>query len=162
MASFREEYPTPLERQFARYYNNECMQYAHLHKNKSVTMIGLMRNHPAVQNGVTKVEFAKAATTNEALGKRKRGAMGLRTDTLVCHIETRSGERLRIDAKVNIDLVEINQRLAEEPELVSLDPEGAGFLCVGLTRLESDMQKCFPGFSLGGDVAKFKATDDAS
>jgi hypothetical protein len=156
MASFRTNYPTPLERQFTRFYNHECHQYAHLHKNKSVTMIGLSPDHPAVSAGIVRVEFSKSASANEALGKRKRGALGLRTDTIVCHIETKTGETLRIDAQVNIDLVEINSRLETQPELVSMDPEGAGFLCVGLTRTETDMDKCFPGFVLGGNVSTFK------
>jgi hypothetical protein len=150
MASFKKVYPTPLERQFTRYYQTEKNQYAHLHKNKSVTMLGLSPSHPAVLEGITKVEFSKSASANEALGKRKRGALGLRTDTLLCTIYTKEGNEFRIDACANIDLVEINQRLVTDPNLVSKDPEGAGFLCIGLTRLESNMDKCFPGFTLGG------------
>jgi glycine cleavage system H lipoate-binding protein len=160
MASFKQVYPTPLERQFNRYYNETVHQYAHLHKNKSVTMIGLSPNHPATLEGVVKVAFSKAAASNEALGKKKRGALALRPDTLLCTIETKTGKVFNINACVNMDLVETNQRLASHPELVSQDPEGAGFLCVGLIRLETNMDRCFPGFFLGGAVMKYREEVD--
>ena len=163
MASFATTYPSPLERQFARFYNREKQQYAHLHKNNSVCMIGLAPSHPAVLAGVVNVEFAKAVSTSEAQGKRKRGALGLRTDTIVCTVTDKEGNVHRIDACVNVDLVEINQRLADEPELVSIDPEAAGFLCICLTRTESNMEKCFPGFTKEGDILRFSpdAKDDS-
>ena len=156
MASFACTYPTPLERQFSRFYNREKEQYVHLHKNNSVCMIGLSANHDLVKAGVSKVEFSKAACSSEALGKRKRGALGMRPDTMVCTITVSDGTSHRIDALVNADLVEINQRLSNQPELVSIDPEGAGFLCVALTRAENDMGKCFPSFVKEGDVVKFR------
>jgi hypothetical protein len=157
MVSFATHYPSPLERQFTRFYS-ERAQYAHLHKNKSVTIVGLSAAHPLVTAGsIVKVEYSKAALSNEALGKRKRGALGLRADTLLCNITTEDGKIHRIDACVNIDLVEINLRLATDPQLLSQDPEGAGFLCIGLTRAQTDLEKCFPGFSLGGDVLKFRS-----
>jgi hypothetical protein len=155
MASFKDVYPTPLERQFTRFYHDDKQQYAHIHKNKSVTMLGLSPMHPAVIDGVTKVEFSKAATNNEALGKRKRNALGLRPDTHLCTIQTKTGSEFKILACTNVDLVEINHRLLDHPEILSKDPEGAGFLCIGLTRLETDMEKCFPGFTLGGAVLRF-------
>lgn len=158
MVSFIHNYPSPLEREFTRFYHDTSQQYAHLHKNKSVTMVGLSAEHSIVKQGekILKVEFAKAALSNEALGKRKRGALGLRTDTLLCHITTIDGETHRIDSQVNMDLVEINTRLENEPNLIVQDPEGAGFLCIGLIRADPDMQKCFPGFTRGGDVMKFR------
>jgi hypothetical protein len=156
MAQFSTVYPTPLERQFTRFYHPENHQYAHIHKNKSVTLLGLSPSHPAVNEGVTKVEFSKAASGNEALGKRKRNALGLRPDMLVCTITTVKGNEFRINACTNVDLVEINQRLASNPELVSKDPEGAGFICIGLTRLETDMERCFPGFKMGGAVMRYR------
>jgi glycine cleavage system H lipoate-binding protein len=160
MASFSDIYPTPLERQFNRYYHKDSNQYAHLHKNKSVTMIGLAPNHPAVLEGVAKVEFSKAAATNEALGKKKRGALGLRPETLICTLESKQGSIFQINARVNMDLVEINQRLLNQPELVSSDPEGAGFLCVGLIRLETNMNRCYPGFELGGSVMSYRNLEE--
>jgi hypothetical protein len=156
MASFSTTFPTPLERQFARFYHEEKQQYAHLHKNKSVCMIGLAPGHHLVTAGVRRVEFSKAAQSNEALGKRKRNALGLRTDTMICTITTADGLTHRVDACVNADLVEINQRLSHQPELVSTDPEGAGLLCVALTRAQSDMNKCFPGFSKKSDAMKYR------
>ena len=150
MASFKEVYPTPLERQFSRFYHLEKNQYAHLHKNKSVTMIGLSPQHPAVVEGITSVEFSQPALANEALGKRKRGALPLRVETLLCTIRTGQGNEFKINACVNADLVEINERATRDPSVVSKDPEGAGFLCIGLTRAEENMQRCFPGFTLGG------------
>lgn len=155
MSTFRTTYPTPLERQFARFYHPTSLQFAHLHKNNSVCLVGLSPTHPAVLEGVVSVEFSKAALSNEALGKRKRGALGLRVNTPLCTVTTASGSCHEIRATVNCDLVEINARLAAEPGLVSLDPEGAGFLCVGLTRAEPDLTKCFPGFEKKGNALKF-------
>ena len=155
MASFASCYPSPLERQFSKFYHPELRQYAHLHKNNSVCLLGLAPDHPAVIDGIAKVEFGKAVQNNEAVGKRKRGAMGLRVDTPICKLTTVSGVTYDITAMVNVDLVEINQRLNEQPDLVSSDPEGSGFLCIALTRTESDMERCFPGFVKHSSMMKF-------
>ena len=161
MASFSACYPSPLERQFAKFYHSEYRQYAHLHKNNSVCLIGLAPNHPAVIDGVAKVEFGKAVQNNEAVGKRKRGALGLRVDTPICKITTVSGVIYDITALVNVDLVEINHRLEAQPDLVSSDPEGSGFLCIGLTRTESNMERCFPGFTQHSTTMKFIPAADS-
>jgi|LauGreDrversion4_2_1035121.scaffolds.fasta_scaffold139129_2 hypothetical protein len=155
MASFSSSYPSPLERQFSKFYHAELRQFAHLHKNNSVCLIGLAPDHPAVIDGVAKVEFGKALENNEAVGKRKRGALGLRVDTPVCKLTTVSGIVYDITALVNVDLVEINHRLNDQPGLVSSDPEGCGFLCIGLTRTESNMERCFPGFLQHSSMMKF-------
>ena len=155
MASFISNFPTPLDRQFAKFYNYDKHQYAHLHKNNSVCLIGLSTTHPAVLEGVTSVTFGKAAMTNEALGKKKRGALGLRVETLLCTITTKADKVYTINACVNVDFVEINTRIIDEPELVSEDPEMSGFLCAGLTRAENNMDKCFPGFTKTCNMMKF-------
>ena len=163
MASFAEVYPTPVERQYTRFYNREIEQFAHLHKNNSVCMIGLTPKHPLITGSskIVSVEYSKAAASSEALGKRKRGALGLRPDTAVCTITTADGVAHRINAQVNADLVEINERLAQHPDLLVREPEGAGFLCICLTRAESNMGKCFPGFTKEGDIMKFRNRDDS-
>lgn len=155
MASFARDYPSPLERQFTRFYNPDG-QYAHLHKNKSVALIGLSKCHPLLASEIEKVEFSKAACSSEALGKRKRGALRLQCNTHLCSVTTSDGKIHRINAQVNVDLVEVNLRLLQEPRLLVQDPEGAGFLCVGLTRAEPDLSRCFPNFTLSGDVMKFR------
>lgn len=156
MAKFLDSYPTPLERQFTRFHNPECNQFAHLHKNKAICLIGVSPSHPAVLEGVTSVQFGKAASTNEALGKRKRGALGLRTDTPICSLTTAGGNVYQITARVNCDLVEVNHRLDSDPFLVSSDPEMSGYLCIGIVRdIAADPVKCFPGFNKLSDVAKF-------
>lgn len=152
MASFRSSYPTPLERQFGRFYRSH--QYAHLHKNNSVCLIGLAPDHPAVAEGVVSVEYSSSACSSEALGKRKRGALRLCVDTIVCTLITQLGTRHIIRAGINGDLVEINSRLSDEPNLVSIDPEGAGFICVALTRGEADLSKCFPGYTSSGTIGE--------
>jgi hypothetical protein len=163
MASFSEAYPNPLERQFTRFYNTQHNQFAHIHKNKAICLLGLTPSHPAVQEGVVSVEFGKAASTNEALGKRKRGALGLRADTPICTITTKTGTAYPILARVNCDLVEVNRRLESQPELVSLDPETSGFLCIAIVRgLDVDTDKCFPDFVKVSDVTKFIPKEDTS
>jgi len=54
-----------------------------------------------------------------------------------------------------VDLVEMNHRLLKEPELLVNDPEGSGFLLIGLTRTENDMNKCFPGFLKFSNMMKY-------
>ena len=109
-------------------------------------MIGLAPDHPAISAGITAVEFSKACLNNEALGKRKRGALGMRPKTLICTVTCADGSIHSIEALVNADLVEINHRLETQPGILQSDPEGAGFLCVALTRAEKDMSRCFPEF----------------
>jgi len=120
-------------------------------------MVGLSPQHPAIREGdeIVSIEFGKAVLNNEALGKRKRGAIGLRVDTPICTLTMKSGKIFSIKACVNIDLVEINHRLSTQPSLILSDPEGSGFLCIGLTRAEGDMERCFPGFVKVSSMMKF-------
>ena len=109
-------------------------------------MLGLSLDHVAIAEGIASVSFSKCALSNEALGKRKRGALKLFPDTVLCTITTREGNAFIIRSNVNVDLVEINTRLENEPNLLETDPEAAGFICVGLTRGEDNLEKCFPNF----------------
>lgn len=162
MANFAEAYPTPLERQFTRFHNPDCHQYAHLHKNKAICLIGVSPSHPAVIEGIVSVRFGKAASTNEAAGKRKRGALGLRVDTPICTLMTREGNEFHISARVNCDLVEVNNRLDTDPCLVSSDPEMSGYLCIGIVRdIAANTDRCFPGFVKLSDVSKFVPAEDS-
>lgn len=96
------------------------------------------------------VKFPKAASSGSAQadkklsGRRKRGAKVLSRDALLCEIEYSerspigSGDSgtedqkkmLAVRAMIHGKLIELNERLLEDPQLVAKKPLGAGFIAI--------------------------------
>lgn len=63
-------------------------------------------------------------------GKHKRGGFVLRKESVLATAGTPEGQRFTLLAGVRSKLLEVNERLAEEPQLVRDAPGGAGYLAI--------------------------------
>eukprot|EP00658_Telonema_sp_P-2_P065009 TRINITY_DN54366_c0_g1_i1.p1 TRINITY_DN54366_c0_g1~~TRINITY_DN54366_c0_g1_i1.p1 ORF type:complete len:207 (-),score=41.28 TRINITY_DN54366_c0_g1_i1:176-796(-) len=104
-------------------------QYVFQHAN-GLCVVGLSRHHPACKSGVVEsVNFRVELGSSKPSGKRKRGAAQLRAENVICTVQTTEG-KFEAVGLVNGDLMEVNQRLAQEPGLVAEKPESDGFLAI--------------------------------
>eukprot|EP01062_Namystynia_karyoxenos_P040704 TRINITY_DN29652_c0_g1_i1.p1 TRINITY_DN29652_c0_g1~~TRINITY_DN29652_c0_g1_i1.p1 ORF type:complete len:302 (+),score=57.00 TRINITY_DN29652_c0_g1_i1:71-907(+) len=98
-------------------------QYVALHSN-NLCVVGVRPTHPALAGGrVVRVDFPQSRSGKDrgevhVQGKRKRGALFCQENTVLCEAVLGSGERVKVASCIRGTLIEINERLAAEPELL--------------------------------------------
>lgn len=106
--------------------------------------------HPLAQPGAVKrVEWCIKQTA-QLSGRKKSGAAQLTYDTPLCSFELADGSTSSAMACVHGDLIELNQRLVEEPELLSSEPTWSGFLAIVRPYSVNEFQQ-FINQGAGGD-----------
>ena len=63
-------------------------------------------------------------------GKRKRGALFLFNDTVVCNVECSDGAKFALRSSIRGNLIEINRALIDAPSLLNERPGTDGFLAI--------------------------------
>jgi len=104
-------------------------QRVYNHSN-GVLLIGLAPSHPALQpfRRVVAVRFdggKRDLTKSEVKGKRKRGGIFMAQQDRLCDVDCDDGTSYTLRACVRGYLVEVNERLAEHPELLHGRPADA-------------------------------------
>uniref|UniRef100_A0A7S1F6E2 Protein Abitram n=1 Tax=Noctiluca scintillans TaxID=2966 RepID=A0A7S1F6E2_NOCSC len=124
-----------LERSFVRKYrlghdaNGDL--YLLRHPN-GLLVVGLAPSHPLLQPGAPNVlsaSFTDNVSSSEVHGKRKRGGVKLGVKTSVLKLTFDGGELL-IPAGAEGKLIEMNERLLQEPHLLQQEPQGEGFIVI--------------------------------
>ena len=126
-------YPSVTERYFTTYVTSNH-QALHVHSN-GICLLGLAPSHPLLAPGaarITGVAFrdhdAKNLLANGVRGKRKSGAVFVLPRDLVAPVTTEAGgDPLPLWACVRANVIEVNRRLIEEPELLG-SAGGRGWL----------------------------------
>lgn len=129
-----------------RYYRNftfslkgEPALRIRVHSNK-LCLVFLENNHPAITAEVLSVETTRPS---EVSGKKKRGATFVQPDTVIAHVRTHD-LNYPIRAGVEGKLIEINEALADAPELIK-EPEGyIAIIMPHLAKLEKALSKLTP------------------
>lgn len=133
-------YPSVTERYFTTYVTSNH-QALHVHSN-GICLLGLAPSHPLLAPGaarITGVAFrdhdAKNLLANEVRGKRKSGAVFVLPRDLVASVTTEAGgDPLPLWACVRANVIEVNRRLIEEPELLG-SAGGRGWLAVLMPKM---------------------------
>lgn len=68
----------------------------------------------------------------------------------LCTVTKTDGSTFDLKCCIHGQIVEVNSRLVENPELLQLYPEQEGFLCIMLVKLESVPKVCIEKFSPSG------------
>jgi len=148
----RANYLSYTERYFKRYYrlNVKVKQNDHLvllHSNK-VAVCSLAPTHPLLDKEkykVEKIEFIQYVN-DEMRGKHKHFANNLNYDQPLCKIIAKNLKpsenetdtiSFMIYSCLNAKLVEINEKLFEQPELIQEKPNNEGYLAILLPKLDN-------------------------
>lgn len=73
---------------------------------------------------------------NKVSGKRKRGGQKLKERSVICRIICEDGSCYSVLSCMKGILVEINTELINNPQLITQDPWGRGFIAIIITRLD--------------------------
>lgn len=136
-----DNYPSVVERYFTKryFFRNDKSEEPHtvLSHSNNICMIGLADTHVAVQKGIKSISFDVGNTDrskNKVSGKGKRGAMNLQTNSCLAIVTCDDDSTYRIGSGVQGKLVEVNERLLQNPKLIGTD--GHGYIAVILPKLE--------------------------
>eukprot|EP01117_Protostelium_nocturnum_P008848 TRINITY_DN3171_c0_g2_i1.p1 TRINITY_DN3171_c0_g2~~TRINITY_DN3171_c0_g2_i1.p1 ORF type:complete len:183 (-),score=76.89 TRINITY_DN3171_c0_g2_i1:301-849(-) len=127
-----------VERYFTQYFAmNEQFedQYVYKHFN-NLFVIGLASTHFAFKNGektIKSVNFdvsSRSRLNNQVSGKGKKGGIQLKPNDPLCSILLSDGSSFTVKSCVTGSLLEVNEKLLEDPSLLSLKNETDGFIAI--------------------------------
>lgn len=142
-----EKYPSVVDRYFTRRHvqneggNDVCLL---VHSNQ-ICVVTLAANHAALQKGIAKVDFKVGnkldRSTNKVAGKGKKGGQHVDVQSVLCLVECNDGSIYRVPAGIKAKLVEVNDRLVENPQLLATKTETEGYIAVLLLKPSTDGRK---------------------
>jgi hypothetical protein len=110
-------------------------QYVHLHPNH-LCVVGIAPTHAALQNGraITKITYGTLRGLDLAVvktsGKKKRGSLRVKPDTLLATIACDDGTTWPVLAAIDGNLIEVNACAIQDASVMSRDPTFSGFVAI--------------------------------
>lgn len=139
--SFKEDYPSVVDRFFTRYYYFKGdVPYQVLYHSNRICLICLAPEHPALAQGISSVNFDIGnvdRSQNVVKGKGKKGGMILQAESTLALLTTANGGTYKVPSCIRGKLVEVNTAIVEEPKLLEQLPEGAGYFAILLPKIEN-------------------------
>jgi len=151
-----EEYKSFIDRYFCKGYNinlpksgtlQECCQSSNFndvqilrHSNR-ICLVTLAPTHPIIKENKTirsitfKVSEKLDRSLNTVSGKRKRGAQWVDLTSPLCKVTCEDDSQFVIYCGIRGNLVEMNNRLLEDPQLLTQYENGEGFIAIVMPRL---------------------------
>ncbi|KAL6511887.1 hypothetical protein OROGR_021484 [Orobanche gracilis] len=107
--------------------------YVHRHAN-GLCVVGLAPSHVAFKDkgGIISVDFNVGKSDRSGIKvtrKRKRNAQHFESNTALCKVCTRDASYI-VRCCVKGSLLEVNERLIEQPELLNTSPEREGYIAI--------------------------------
>ncbi|KAK3246653.1 hypothetical protein CYMTET_43819 [Cymbomonas tetramitiformis] len=128
----------------------KCDQVLHRHPN-GLSVVCLAASHPLLQakldgSSELKVDFnvgRKNRLDTQVSGKKKRNASVLEKDSVLCEVTAPGDKKYAIRCCVRGKLLEVNERLVQEPHLLLQQPWSDGFVAVMMpeSRQDKEMQE---------------------
>ncbi|XP_008216590.1 protein Abitram [Nasonia vitripennis] len=139
-------FPTVTERYLTPYYQLDAQKPGDdfcilIHSNR-VCMITLAPSHPILQENKTiescnyKVSEKLDRTKNKVSGKAKHGAQPLQSNSNLCSLTCTDGSIYAIKCCMIGKLIEVNERLVENPSLLKKEPHFGGYIAIILPNLK--------------------------
>ncbi|GLV36441.1 uncharacterized protein CBL_08932 [Carabus blaptoides fortunei] len=142
------EYQSVLERYYKPMYcvklegkdiEHHCLLF---HSNR-ICLLTLPTSHPVIEQTKTllrinyNVSGGVDRLKNKVSGKGKKGGQKLMPTSVVCQIECADGTNYKIRSCVKGKLIEMNQKLIDEPHELLMDPKTTGHIAVILCDLST-------------------------
>eukprot|EP01135_Chromosphaera_perkinsii_P001996 Nk52_evm43s215 gene=Nk52_evmTU43s215 len=132
--------PSVVERYYHQYLAKDCNgkeghnQYVYQHSNR-LCVIGIHPTHSifAEKLRITKVNFQMGKfdrSVSKMHGKRKKGAQWLEKESAICEVTCDDNSVWKVYSTVRGNLIEVNEKLKEKPELLQSQPETKGFIAI--------------------------------
>ncbi|XP_010666915.2 uncharacterized protein LOC104884023 isoform X1 [Beta vulgaris subsp. vulgaris] len=130
--------PSAVETNFVRYFALDFMkpghdQYVYRHAN-GLCVVGLALTHVALQGegGVTSVDFNVGKSDRsefKVTGKRKKNAQHFHPNSILCNVYAGDASYI-VRCCVKGSLLEVNNRLIQNPELLNTSADRDGFIAI--------------------------------
>lgn len=132
------EYTSVVERNFTSHSVPANPGIAYLRHPTGVLIMSLAPNHELMQKQVATITWnipnKKGRDTDrskvEVSGKGKKGGLLLSADTRICIVRDSEGREYTIRSGIKANLLEVNERLAEEPDLMRTAASAHGFIAI--------------------------------
>ncbi|TDH65318.1 hypothetical protein CCR75_006545 [Bremia lactucae] len=130
-----ERRSTMIERYYTEMFSSDTMgklmedQYVHMHSNR-LCVVGLAEAHPALQEELVSVEFAKNVLKSRVTGKKKKGGQFMQPNTVLCTLKCKSGHEYTLYSCIRGSLIEVNERLIKEPNLLNTKHHSDAYLVI--------------------------------
>lgn len=144
-----DNFPSIVDRFFTKYYHRKTtiiddqqLNEDHMilfHSNR-ICLICLSPKHIAFKKGIESVNFAIGnidRTQNKVIGKSKKGAMNLQPSSSIAAITCKDGSEYKIISCITGKLLQVNEKLINEPQLLLSVDGGDGFVAICLPKLEN-------------------------
>ncbi|KAI1288099.1 hypothetical protein HDE_09619 [Halotydeus destructor] len=92
--------------------------------NKTIESIDFVGKHEAGNRLMNKVS-----------GKGKRGGQKLKEDSVLCEIKTSDGKKYSVLSCMRGNLIEINEKLVDKPQLLTNQPWSEGFIAIQFSNI---------------------------
>lgn len=131
--------PSVIQRYFeSRYATNvndkPNQDYSVLIHSNNLCIMSLAPSHILIGKIIDKIDFKVSESTdrlsNVMSGKGKRGAQIVQAGSTLCKVHCSDGEEHKILSAIPGKLVEINCKLAENPNIMLSQPDDLGFIAI--------------------------------
>eukprot|EP00762_Andalucia_godoyi_P003129 ANDGO_01086.mRNA.1 FAM206 family protein len=106
-------------------------RYFAMHSNH-VCITGIAEGHPCLTSGkrIEKVEIPENRAIPTSVNRSKRNSSYCEVTMILCILHMEDGTKYKMYAGMKGLLLEINEKIVENPQLIQMDPYGAGFLAI--------------------------------
>lgn len=142
LCDFDANCPSLVDRYFKKFYyrkadtDNEDHQIL-IHSNR-ICLVGLAPSHIAFVKGIKSVDFNIGNIDRRDIhlsGKGKKGAMNLQPSSALAVVTCKDDTQYKIISCITGKLLEVNERLLDDPELLAT--EGNGYAAICLPKIEN-------------------------
>uniref|UniRef100_A0A914EKR2 Actin-binding transcription modulator n=1 Tax=Acrobeloides nanus TaxID=290746 RepID=A0A914EKR2_9BILA len=133
-------YSSSVEKNFEKHRIDSNPDVEYLRHPSGVIVVLLSNSHEILQKSVSKIEWNTSQkkgrgidrSKQQVVGKGKKGGLQLFPDTRLCIIHCTDGSTYSIRAGIKATLVEVNDRLFENPDLIQTARDYHGYIAIVL------------------------------